>query len=61
MTQAKTNLQRLQAHLKSDSLAHKLVFVVIASDQDTDLAAVLKQVLESRVQEIRSKFYDSEV
>ncbi|MBN8742984.1 MAG: hypothetical protein J0I24_01610 [Thiomonas arsenitoxydans] len=57
----KTNLQRLQTHLKSDSLAHKLVSAAIAPEPTADLAAVLKEALESRAQEIRSKFNDGKV
>lgn len=61
MTQPTTNLQRLLSHLKSDTLAHKLVSAAIDVAPAADVSASLKEVLGNRVQEIRSKFDDSEV
>jgi hypothetical protein len=54
-------LQRLQTHLRSDSLAHKLVSAAIAAAPTADLTAVLKEALEGRGREIRSKFDDGKV
>jgi hypothetical protein len=51
-TESKSNLERLRAHLKKDSLADRLVAARIKRPDDAD---ALGNVIKARIEELRRK------
>jgi hypothetical protein len=51
-TEPKSNLERLRAHLKKDSLAERLVAACIERPGDAD---ALGNVIKARIEELRGK------